>query len=136
MHFLSPYRCKPDDFKVVKHEHIRGFANSSELVKKYNFKNIKVGGFPVHAESFLKLKSEVFQEFTIRQDVKNEVQTFLEKVRLQFNTKMNFPEKQSVTYVGVHSRRTDYYGWIKTHCDGLRLSTKYFEVIFYGKKQY
>ena len=104
---------------------IESFQNGSALIGKAKADFITMSMYPHHIQYIVKYKREVLQEFTFSDEITAAVKSFLENVR---NKARGMGIHGSLTFVGVHNRRTDYREFLRKEVKGHLVSTDYFKV--------
>ena len=104
---------------------IESFQNGSALIAKAKTDFISMSLYPHHIQYIVQYKREVLQEFTFSDEITAAVKSFLENVK---NRAWGMGINGSLTFVGVHNRRTDYKEFLRKEVKGHLVSTDYFKV--------
>ena len=104
---------------------ISSLQNGSALITKAKTDFISMSMYPHHIQYIVKYKREVLQEFTFSDEITAAAKSFLENVK---HRARGMGINGSLTFVGVHNRRTDYREFLRKEVKGHLVSTDYFEV--------
>ncbi|XP_044134101.1 galactoside alpha-(1,2)-fucosyltransferase 2-like [Bufo gargarizans] len=89
----------PDVINRIKWRHYGLHDWMSEEYRHIEGEYISLSGYPCSFTFYQHIKDEILREFTFHDYIKEESNTYLEKVR---------GDRKNVTFVGIHVRRGDY----------------------------
>ena len=133
------FRGWPKNFLLTRVSKLRKVSTCEELFKGTGAVIATIGGWPIDTEAFNPYRKEILQQLTLRPEFQASADAFLHKITADVydkfiykDYKLDFDDYEwdgdSIVFVGIHIRRTDYKKHIHKQLGGSSLVTKmYFD---------
>ena len=110
-------KCPSIRFKMINYSRFKALIKKNSI---RNNKNYYIGQYPVAFYMFDKYREEIFNEFSLKENIEHEVQNALQTIKLTVNS-------SDLIFVGVHVRRADYGRWMKKRMTGGFVTPNFFK---------